>query len=190
MVLGSEEESRHRIRLLLKNTSPQELARTGSTKSDWDVKEPVKQSKSKSLWSLQQNARITLIDHQWLKIDWKGAPLLVDILLGKINKWKEETTCQQPLWQRPPHQRRRRWCSCRCTAPSCCSPCSPKCWYFVFLQGIFSYFYICIAHLSICIMYFFRVSSLVFIFVLVFCICISSRCLRRCSCLHICILYF
>ena len=69
LVLVSEEESRHRIRLLLKNTSPQELARTGGAKSNWDVKEPVKQSKSKNLWSVGQNARITLIDHQWLKID-------------------------------------------------------------------------------------------------------------------------
>ena len=64
--------------------------------------------------------------------DWLKRFFLVDILLSgwysfgkeeQVKRWNH--TCRQPLWQRPPHQRRRRWCSCRCTAPSCCSLCSP-----------------------------------------------------------------
>ena len=66
VVLGSEEESRHRIRLLLKNTSPQELARTGGAKSDWDVKEPGKQSKSVECGTECEN------HHDWSSVieDW------------------------------------------------------------------------------------------------------------------------
>ena len=64
-----------RVRFLLKNTSPQKLARTGSTKADWDVKEPEKQSENEII--LKREKKDTeMIENKDCDVEAKNLPIL------------------------------------------------------------------------------------------------------------------